>query len=150
MTRNADAKSLYRALVLGHARAPHNFRRMADATHRAEGHNPLCGDRVSLYLRMRDSRVEDVAFEGTGCAISIASASMLTDMLKGSTAEAAGRVADGGAGAAPPAADGPIASLAEVRAFPTRIRCATLPWQTFRAALQCDPKPSSTEPAGAG
>jgi nitrogen fixation NifU-like protein len=155
MIEDGNAKTLYRALVLEHARAPHNCRQIADASHRAEGYNPLCGDKVSLYLRIRESRVEDIAFEASGCAISIASASMLTDMLKGATAAAASRVVDevcawlaGGPAGPPLGVDGPIGSLAEVRAFPSRIRCATLPWQAFRAALRSDPAPVTTEPPG--
>jgi nitrogen fixation NifU-like protein len=155
MNTNSDPKDLYRELVLDHARSPRNARRLAKASHYAEGHNPLCGDRVAVYLRTRDSRVAEISFEGAGCAISTASASMMTDMLKGSTTEGANRlIEDVCKWLSNDPSDGtqiigePISALAEVRAFPTRIRCATLPWATAGAALRSDNTIATTERRG--
>lgn len=156
MTQHTHPRELYRAVVLEHARTPHNFGRLADASHRAEGNNPLCGDRIMLYLRATGTQLAEVTFDGAGCAISIASASMLTDALKGASLEDAGRIAgevyewlNAGPGNTAFAIAGPVESLAEVRAFPTRVRCASLPWQTFRAALRSDAISVTTEAPGA-
>jgi nitrogen fixation NifU-like protein len=129
---------LYRDTVLEHSRNPHHFGRIADPDAQAEGHNPLCGDKVAVYLRLDGERITDAAFEASGCAISIASASMMTDIIHGrskAAAQAAIRDADAtftGDCAAPP---GELAALAAVRAYPSRVRCALLPWRTLRAAL---------------
>jgi len=149
MTAVADELSrLYRDTVLDHSRNPRNFRRIGHPDAQAEGHNPLCGDRLSLYLRLDGDRIADAAFEATGCAISIASASMMTEAVRGQ-ATAAARAAIREAGAtfsgacdAPP---GDLASLAAVRAYPSRIRCAMLPWRTLEAALDGGADTVSTE-----
>ena len=82
-----DLNDLYREVIVDHNRSPRNFRKIADATRTAEGYNPLCGDRLTLYMKMRDGVIDDVAFEGSGCAISVASASLMTESLKGKTAQ---------------------------------------------------------------
>ncbi|MGQ0663132.1 MAG: Fe-S cluster assembly sulfur transfer protein SufU [Pseudomonadota bacterium] len=139
-----DLRDLYQEVILDHSKRPRNFRRLASANHQAKGYNPLCGDRLAVYLRVEDGTVLDAAFEGSGCAISVASASLMTEMVKGkSDAEAralfrrfhefvTGQNADGAGGA--PDLD-KLAVLAGVREFPVRVKCATLPWHTLAAAL---------------
>ncbi|MBI2307410.1 MAG: SUF system NifU family Fe-S cluster assembly protein [Rhodocyclales bacterium] len=148
-----DLRDLYQEMVVDHSRRPRNFGRPADANHHAEGYNPLCGDRVTVYLRVVDGVIEAVGFEGSGCAISTASASLMTEALKGKTpAEAEALFADfralvsgtaPGGGAA--AALGKLAVLAGVQEFPARVKCATLAWHTLRAALHDEAEPVSTE-----
>jgi nitrogen fixation NifU-like protein len=147
-----DLKDLYQDLIIDHNRKPRNFRRLADADHQAEGFNPLCGDKLTLYLRMNGDRIEDVAFEGSGCAISVASASLMTEQLKGKTEADARALFERvhalltGASDADAAALGKLAALAGVRAYPTRVKCATLCWHTLTAALdQRAGSPVSTE-----
>ena len=135
----SDLEALYRDVILDHHRRPRNFRALEGGV-TAEGHNPLCGDRLTVFVQIDNGVVEDVAFQGFGCAIATASASMMTESLVRKT------VADAGALAtrfeamisAPPDAPvddlGALAALAGVRRFPVRIKCATLPWQAFRAA----------------
>jgi nitrogen fixation NifU-like protein len=147
-----DLRDLYQDLIIDHNRKPRNFRKLADADHQAEGFNPLCGDKLTLYLRMNGDHIEDVAFEGSGCAISVASASLMTEQLKGKT-EADARALFArvhalltGADDSDPAALGKLAALAGVRAYPTRVKCATLCWHTLTAALdQRAGSPVSTE-----
>jgi len=140
-----DLRDLYQQVIVDHNKHPRNFRAMPDATHRAEGFNPLCGDRLNLFLKVNeDGVIEDVSFEGSGCAISTASASLMTEHLKGRTLEEAerlfGRFHDMVTGAPDePAADGELGKLAVlggVREFPSRIKCATLCWHTLHAALE--------------
>ncbi len=140
-----DLRDLYQQVIVDHNKHPRNFRAMPDATHRAEGFNPLCGDRLTLYLKVDDGgRIEDVSFEGSGCAISTASASLMTEQLKGRTIDEAerlfGHFHDMVTGAPDaPAADeglGKLAVLGGVREFPSRIKCATLCWHAMHAALE--------------
>lgn len=138
----SDLSDLYQEVILDHNRRPRNFHALPDASHTAEGYNPLCGDRLTLYLKLTGDVISDVAFEGTGCAISKASASMMTDALKGQT------IAGGKAlferfhrmVTTPPdqAVEdmGKLSSLAGVRQFPVRVKCASLAWHTFKAALE--------------
>jgi nitrogen fixation protein NifU and related proteins len=146
-----DLKDLYRDVILDHNKAPRNFGTLPPPAHAARGHNPLCGDALTVYAAVSDGRLQDVKFEGSGCAISIASASLMTEALKGkSTAEAEHlfervhqllTVAD-----APAAAElGKLAALSGVREFPARVKCASLCWHTLRAALVAAPAPVSTE-----
>ena len=142
MAATPDLQTLYRETVLDHSRSPRNFRRLGPASRHAEGHNPLCGDKVTIYLDLGAGLIEDASFVGSGCAISLASASMLTEMIKGKrlteaepVIESVTRMFGAGDGGAIPPDCGPIAALASVRAYPSRIRCATLAWQTLRAAL---------------
>ena len=134
-------RDLYRQTVLDHSRHPRNFRRIEGANREATGHNPLCGDKVSVYLRVADEHIADAAFEATGCAICLASASLMTGLVAGLDVSAALRDVDefnsrfaAGAATAEDPAD-PLGALATVRDYPSRIRCATLPWETLRAAL---------------
>ena len=137
----SELSDLYQEVILDHNRRPHNFRVIDAASAKQEGYNPLCGDRLTLYLQIADGMIRDVAFEGAGCAISKASASMMTDELKGKS------VADAEAmferfhrmvttpPDCPVEAMGKLSSLAGVREFPVRVKCASLAWHTFKAAL---------------
>jgi len=136
-----DLKDLYRDVILDHNRQPRNFGRLEPSDAQAEGHNPLCGDRLSVFVRLNGDRIEDVHFEGKGCAISTASASLMTEAVKGKSRAAVdeifGRVhtlltsQD-----APPSGDlGKLAALSGVREYPARVKCASLCWHTLHAAL---------------
>jgi nitrogen fixation NifU-like protein len=135
-----SVSELYQEVILDHNRRPRNFRAIADAT-RQEGYNPLCGDRLTVYVRVADGRVADVAFEGSGCAISKASASLMTEALKGRTVEEARALFEAFQRmvTAPIGTDvpdlGKLTALAGVREFPARVKCASLAWHTVRAAL---------------
>lgn len=138
-----DLKDLYRDVIIDHNRAPRNFRRIDPPRQDAEGHNPLCGDKLHVYLRLGDGTIDDISFEGSGCAISVAAASLMTEALKGKTIDAANQVFDqmqdllvsDDGSSVDLAALGKLAALAGVREFPTRVKCATLCWHTMRAAL---------------
>ena len=146
-----DLKDLYRDVILDHNRQPRNFGRLPQANAHAEGHNPLCGDRLSLDLRVNGDRIEDVRFEGKGCAISTASASLMTEAIKGKDRAAVGALSERmhrllTEGEAAGAADlGKLAALSGVREFPMRVKCATLCWHTLNAALEHRDAPVSTE-----
>jgi nitrogen fixation NifU-like protein len=137
-----DLSDLYQDIIIDHNRAPRNFRRIEPATRQAEGFNPLCGDKLTVYLKLDGDRVEDVSFEGSGCAISVASASLMTDTLKGKTqAEAEALFNDmhallTGQSDEAPERLGKLAALAGVRDYPSRVKCATLCWHTVQAALE--------------
>ena len=146
----ADLRDLYQEVIVDHSRRPRNFGPLPDASHQAEGFNPLCGDRLTLRLKVEDGVIEDARFEGAGCAISTASASLMTEALKGrSESEAAALFADfhtlltGEPKAS--AALGKLEVLAGVREFPSRIKCATLAWHTLHAALHAENRPVTTE-----
>jgi nitrogen fixation NifU-like protein len=147
-----DLRELYQQIILDHNRSPRNFKRVTGANHTAEGFNPLCGDRIQLYLRLADDVIEDIGFQGSGCAISQASASLMTAAVKGKTmaeAEELFRIfhemATGSPDSAPDTAVlGKLAALAGVRRFPARVKCAILPWHTLRAALQESAEPVVT------
>ena len=152
--QNDEVRELYRDLVLDHARNPRHFGKLGHTTHSAEGINPLCGDKLRLYLDVdADETIRDAAFEGSGCAISVASASMLTDTVIGLSAHDALAFFDAVtaelAGTAPQAEQrielGKLQSLAGVREFPSRVKCATLAWHALRSALLRDTAPASTE-----
>ena len=151
-----DLRELYQDIILDHGRHPRNFRKIEQATHFAHGHNPLCGDRVTVYLSLGGDRIADVAFQGRGCAISTAAASLMTEVLKGKTVEEAralfaqfhARVTGGEAATLPE----PLAEDAErlepltgVKAYPARVKCATLSWHALEAALQGDGGTVKTE-----
>ncbi len=144
---------LYQQLIIDHNRHPRNFGVLEDATQTASGDNPLCGDRITLYLRMKNGVIEDIRFDGSGCAISQASASLMTAAVRGQQAADAlelFRVFHAmvtGARDAPADARrlGKLAAFAGVRAFPARVKCANLPWHTLRAALKGNRQPVSTE-----
>ena len=141
---------LYRDVIVDHNRSPRNRGRLACATHHAEGDNPLCGDRLRLDIELDGDVIRDLRFEGTGCAISTASASLMGEAVKGKTrAEAATlfdavhRMLTGAGGDA--ARLGKLAALAGVAEFPARVKCASLAWHTLNAALAGNPKPVTTE-----
>ena len=149
----SDLRALYQDVILDHSKHPHNFRAMAEATRSAQGYNPLCGDKVTLYVKLEGDRIADVSFQGTGCAISTASASLMTQALKGKTrAEAEALFAkfhDFVTGKAPqgqPGAElGKLAVFSGVTEFPVRVKCATLVWHTLRSALRGSEEVVSTE-----
>lgn len=146
-----DLRDLYQEVLLDHYKRPRNFRVMAEANRRAEGQNPLCGDEVTVYLLMEDDIVKDVSFQGAGCAISMASASMMTMSLKGKTKEEAEALFKQfhqmltEEGDTDPQVLDKLAVFSGVREFPIRVKCATLPWHTFHAALEGRTEIVSTE-----
>jgi nitrogen fixation protein NifU and related proteins len=146
-----DLKELYRDVILDHNRKPRNFGRMEDANRHADGHNPLCGDRLSLEVRLNGERIEDIRFEGKGCAISTASASLMTEAVKGKERREVAALFDKvhalltqPEAVADPAL-GKLAALSGVREFPARVKCASLCWHTLNAALAHDQSTVSTE-----
>jgi nitrogen fixation NifU-like protein len=147
-----DLRDLYQEVILDHNRRPRNFGRLAGANCRAEGFNALCGDKLTLYLKLVDGVIEDARFEGTGCAISTASASLMTEALKGKTKEQAEALFGGfhallttGGSADPALSLGKLEVLSGVREFPERVKCATLAWHTLQAALQNETRPVTSE-----
>ena len=140
----SNLHDLYQEILLEHNNRPRNFRKLEDANRQADGYNPLCGDQITLYLKVEDDVIADVAFQGVGCAISRASASMLTQSVKGQTvAEGRRRFSTGfTALITDPDADvdydmlGDLEVLSGVSAFPTRIKCAVLAWHTLNAAIE--------------
>jgi nitrogen fixation protein NifU and related proteins len=154
----ADLRELYQEVILEHSKAPRNFREMQGANHKAEGYNPLCGDHFTVYLDVEDNdaaggRIRDISFQGSGCAISKASASMMTQSVKGKSREEAeklfhdfhnlvtGQVPANGSRAEL----GKLGVFAGVSEFPVRVKCATLAWHTLQAALKGQQEPASTE-----
>jgi len=150
-----DLRSLYEDVILDHNRNPRNYpKNPPGATHHAHGYNPLCGDEFTLHLRIDDGKVADVGFEGAGCAISTASASLLTEAVKGRSVDEARQLFAGvhqlltGEGADSSGEIGEVGKLqvlAGVNEFPMRVKCATLPWHTFIAALENRAETVSTE-----
>ncbi len=149
----SDLRDLYQQVILDHQKKPRNFRALPIANRQAEGFNPLCGDKVQLFLKMENGVIQDVGFQGTGCAISTASASMMTEAIKGKTpAEAEAifkRFQDlvTSEPHTPTSAPelGKLEVFTGVREFPVRVKCATLAWHTLLAALQGEEKTISTE-----
>ena len=137
----SDLTELYQEVILDHNKRPRNYRAIDGASHHAEGYNPLCGDRLNLYVQVDGDVISDVAFQGSGCAISKASASLMTDAVKGRTvAEARSLFARfHNVVTTPPDQPvedlGKLSVLAGVREFPVRVKCASLPWHTLKAAL---------------
>ncbi len=148
----SDLNELYQEILLEHNSKPRNFRKLDPANHTADGFNPLCGDRISLYLQVEDGVIIDVGFQGTGCAISRASASMMTQSIKGQSLESAEQVFEQfHKMLTEPGAEldydqlGDLETLAGVAEFPTRIKCAVLAWHTLRAAMAGDGDGVTTE-----
>jgi nitrogen fixation NifU-like protein len=148
----SELSELYQEVILDHNRRPHNFRVIDDATAKQEGFNPLCGDRLTLFIKLEGDVIRDVAFQGTGCAISKASASLMTDALKGKTVPEARALFEEFHNMimsnpdTPPADMGKLSVLAGVREFPTRVKCASLAWHTMKAAVAHEADgPVSTE-----
>jgi nitrogen fixation NifU-like protein len=142
-----DLRDLYQDIILDHGQRPRNFRKQARPSHFANGHNPLCGDRVTVYVTLDGERIGDVSFEGRGCAISQASASLMTEILKGKTLAEAEALFQGfhakvTGGAVPATAENladdmeRLEPLTGVKAYPARVKCATLAWHAFEAALR--------------
>jgi nitrogen fixation NifU-like protein len=153
-----ELQDLYRELILDHARSPRHFGKLPDATHTAEGINPLCGDKLKMYFRIdSDDRIRDARFEGSGCAISVASASLLTDTVIGLQTEKAleyfstlvTRLAGAQSADNDNAGDGinlgKLRALEGVREFPSRVKCATLAWHALKSAIQRKSQPATTE-----
>ena len=147
-----DLKDLYRDVIVDHNRNPRNFGKLEGADAHADGHNPLCGDRLTVYVNLDGERIADTRFEGSGCAISVASASLLTEAVKGkSTTEVKALFEDVHAlltqhdASVDPARLGKLAALSGVRDFPARVKCASLCWHTLNAALDRVAAPVTTE-----
>lgn len=145
-----DLRELYQEVIFDHNRKPRNYRPMPEADHQADGHNPLCGDQLTVFLRIEDGVVKDVSFVGHGCAISTASASLMTEAIKGKpVAEVEALFHDFHAlltETPPPERDfGKLAVLAGVREFPVRVKCATLAWHTLHNAIVGAQDPARTE-----
>jgi nitrogen fixation NifU-like protein len=148
-----DLTALYQSIILDHNRRPRNFRELADADRRTEGRNPLCGDELTVWVKMSDDRIDDVTFMGSGCAISKASASMMTTAVKGKTRSEATalfeRFHDLVTGSVSARVEDPalgqLAAFSGVSRFPMRVKCASLAWHALKAALGGDASAVSTE-----
>lgn len=148
-----DLRELYQQVILDHNKNPKNFKKIESATHTSEGFNPLCGDRINLYLKIENDTIQDIGFEGSGCAISKASASVMTTEVKGKTVSEAEslfkRFHNLITGKMEPTTDfvelGKLVVFAGVREFPIRVKCAALAWHTMLAALKKENKVISTE-----
>lgn len=150
----SELRDLYQEVILDHNRRPRNWGALEAADRRAEGHNPLCGDQLTLTLRLADGRIGEARFEGSGCAISKASASLMTEAIQGKTVGEVDELfaqfhemltGDPAVRAQAGPSLGKLAVFEGVREFPVRVKCATLPWHTLRAALQDRRAPVSTE-----
>lgn len=145
----SDLSELYQEVILDHNKRPRNFRAIESPTHRAEGYNPLCGDRLNLYVQVDGDIITDVAFQGTGCAISKASASLMTDAVKGHTVGEARELFARFHNVVTTPPDRPVEDLgklsvlAGVREFPVRVKCASLAWHTLKAALEREQQAST-------
>ena len=137
-----ELRDLYQEIILDHSRKPKNAGVLEDPTSEAQGNNPLCGDRITVYVKLEANRIDDVRFDARGCAISVASASMMTEILKGKTLEDAEAIFERfntqllSKEVLELTQDDQLSALMGVRDFPTRVKCATLPWHTLRAALK--------------
>ena len=148
-----ELQDLYRELILDHARKPRNFRRINDATHSAEGINPLCGDKLHLYLQVdSNDQIADIGFEGSGCAISMASASLLTETVSNLSVneadicfQAVTQRLSGGTAESSSVDLSKLTALDGVREHPSRVKCATLPWHALHAALSQSQTTATTE-----
>jgi nitrogen fixation NifU-like protein len=146
----SELNDLYQELIIDHSKRPRNFRRLQDPKQTAQGYNPLCGDKITLDLKLANNHIDDIAFQGSGCAISTASASLMTESVKGKTLEEAEVLFDKfhsliTSDQADSSGMGKLAVFSGVREFPARAKCATLAWHTLRAALQERETPVSTE-----
>jgi nitrogen fixation NifU-like protein len=146
----SDLRELYQEVIIDHSRHPRNFREMSDANHHADGFNRLCGDKLTLYIKLENNIISDISFKGSGCAISTASASLMTEQLKGKTAEEAEQIFNTFHQLLTTQTSannnlGKLTVLSGVREYPSRVKCATLAWHTLHAALHDEHKPVSTE-----
>ncbi len=153
---SSELRALYQEVILDHGKSPRNLGRLDHATHHAHGHNPLCGDTVTVYLDVADGKVKDVSFEGHGCAISMASTSLMTEILKGRPVEEAHALfrrfhdmltgsEDSQGEEVDPDALERLMVLTGVREFPMRVKCATLAWHTMEAAMKGEAEGISSE-----
>jgi nitrogen fixation NifU-like protein len=147
-----DLQDLYRQVILDHNRNPRNFGEMADATRVVAGVNPLCGDKMTLYVKLGDGKIQDIRFRGTGCAISVASSSLMTERVKGAPVTEALELFDKvhelltGAGDLDTEVLDKLAALGGVREYPSRVKCASLAWHALRSAVEDDsPRQVTTE-----
>lgn len=147
-----DLRDLYQDIIVDHNRSPRNFRLIDPADLQAQGYNPLCGDKLGVYLNLRDGRIEDLAFQGSGCAISVASASLMTEAVKGTSETEARKLYEqvhdmltGADTDVDPMDLGKLAALAGVRDYPSRVKCASLCWHTLIAALDKQSDAVTTE-----
>lgn len=148
----SDLRELYQQVILDHNKNPRNFHEMADATSRVDGYNPLCGDHYTIFLKTDGEKIAEVSFTGSGCAISKASASVMSSTVKGKSREEAERLFDtfhrlvtGDASGLSAADLGRLAAFSGVSEFPARVKCATLAWHTLRSALEGRDEKVSTE-----
>jgi nitrogen fixation NifU-like protein len=148
----SELSDLYQQVILDHNRNPQNFHRPPSANQKAEGYNPLCGDKITVYLRVNGETIQEVGFEGSGCAISKASGSLMTTSIKGKTkkqiqslSKKFQEMVTSDLNTPPPADMGKLAVFAGVREFPMRVKCATLAWHTLNAALEGKKETISTE-----
>lgn len=139
----ADMRELYQQVILEHNRKPRNFGKLESCTHHADGHNPLCGDQLRLTIQVEGGRIADIRFDGSGCAIDVASASLMTGAVKGKTTEEADRMADqframvrGDLDPGAPNDLGKLTLFQGVKDLPSRVKCAVLPWATLHSALK--------------
>ncbi len=149
---SSDLRDLYQEMILDHGKRPRNFRVVDESSHEADGYNPLCGDQLHLMLRVEDGVIREIGFQGSGCAISTASASLMTSALKGRRVEEVQALFERfhemvttESDDPPPEELGKLAVLSGVREFPVRVKCATLAWHTLRSALSRDESPATTE-----
>lgn len=149
---SSDIRDLYQQVIVDHSKRPRNFRPLEGANRKLEGFNPLCGDKITIYLKIENGVVADISFEGSGCAISTASASLLTESLKGKSLSDAEALFEGFHNlltGLDPGGEGPnlgkLAVFSGVCDYPTRVKCATLPWHTLHAALRGADGKVSTE-----
>jgi nitrogen fixation NifU-like protein len=148
-----ELRELYQQVILDHNKSPRNFRKLETANHYAEGYNPLCGDRIDIYVKLNEDRIEDISFVGSGCAISKASASLMSTMVKGKTIEEAEEIFEKFHHLITGKLDekvntdevGKLAVFAGVREFPSRVKCASLAWHTLISALKEENKTVTTE-----
>ena len=147
----SELQELYREVILDHNRRPRNFGELEPADKVVDGFNPLCGDKLTLFIKLDGDRIDDIKFQGSGCAISVASSSLMTERVRGLDRAAALRLYDDvhamltGESAEPPHHVGKLAALAGVRAFPSRVKCASLAWHALKAALSGEGDKVSTE-----
>jgi nitrogen fixation NifU-like protein len=148
----SDLRDLYQDVILEHSKTPRNYRELPAANHKAEGFNPLCGDRFTVYVEVEGDAIRDISFQGSGCAISKASASMMTQLVKGKSTREAGQIFErfhemviGHRPASDPADMGKLAVFSGVSEFPARVKCASLAWHTLQAALEGKQEAVSTE-----
>lgn len=144
-------RELYQEMIVDHGKQPRNFGKLDQANHTHAGHNPLCGDRLIIFINEKNGTIEEIKFEGTGCAISMASASLMTERVKGKTLQEFTQLFDAfhqlvtEGETTQEVLLGKLSAFSGVAEFPVRVKCATLAWHTLKAALQNDPNPVSTE-----